>query len=324
MSRSIRAGESIRLRARFRDDLGETVEAANTYVHIYEPDSNTSDISEAVLVSGVPSYLGEGIFEYEYPVTFDAEEGSWNDVWFGYSPNQVLSGIFTFEVVSGGTAETVDDQLQFNNLVIVTIPSGIMATDGTALSEEFEFEFLTTTSPSYTNIRKIRLEAGGFMNGIEEDAIQTAILEASIEADAITFATTATNNNVFQHARREYVTCLASYMLVQNTGNLMLKSKVLGDLEVEYDTRGLQGMLDKLRDCIDRWQPQVLTAGGAKAVSQPSYVVKGELDPDRPNVSRMWSAGNNGTINSRIPAANTRERPLGQRRYLRSFRPKWW
>lgn len=322
MSRSISAGESIKLRARFKDDLGQIVQADEAYLHIYEPDEDTSDIDNAILVSGIPLYIGNGIFEYEYTVPSDAVTGVWQDVWYGVLPNQTVSGIFAFSVVNGGIAESIENQLYPNNIVSVTLTSDILALDGTSLSENYAFEFLTTTIPSYTNIRKIRLEAGGFLGGIEDDAIQTAILEASIEADVLTFATSITNNNLYQHARREYTTCLASFLLVQNTGNQLLKSKTLADLSVSYDTTGVNKMLDKLRSCVERWEPQLLAAGGAKSMAQPAYVVKGELDPDRPMVSRMWSPTDG--ISGRIPAANTRELPLGTRRSLRHFRPKWW
>jgi hypothetical protein len=305
--------------------LTEPVEATDVYLHIFEPNVNTSDPGYAILVSGVALYRGEGVFEYEYTVPSNATAGAWHDVWYGYSPNQTLSGLFTFDVVSTGYTEVVENQLFNNNVVVVTIPSGLMATDGTSLSEEYSFEFMTTTSPSYTNIRKVRLEVGGYISSVYDDAIQTAILEASIEADALTFVSTRTNSNVFQHARREYVSCLASYLLVQNTGNQMLKSKTLADLEVGYDTSGLRNVLDKLRECMGKWEPQIMAGGGAKALNQPSYVVKGELDPERPGVSRMWSSGADGTVNARIPAANTRLKSATQRRYLRTYtRIKWW
>jgi hypothetical protein len=187
---------------------------------------------------------------------------------------------------------------------------------------------MVVTSPSYTNVRKVRLEVGGFLTDIEDDTIQTSILEASLEADVLTFAKTETNSKLYLHARREYVTCLASAMLLSNLDNTLLKSKKLGDLAVDYDTAGLRDMLKKLSDCASKWLPQLIAAGGARASTQPMGVVKGAFDPDRPAVGRLWESPVNGfTSGHSQPAANTKSRNADQRRYLNSFWPrprKWW
>lgn len=213
--------------------------------------------------------------------------------------------------------------LNINNIVHVTIPTSIQGTNGAVLSEPYEFEFMTTTSPSYTKVRKIRLEIGGFISGIEDDTIQQAILEASLDADAITFQATR-NTNFYNHARREYSTCLASKILLSNTtAKSMLKSKSLADLSVTYDPMALNEALNRLGDCIGRWEQQVIAGGYAKAIQSPRSVVKGEFDPDRPTVSRIWQSSDEGNLVSRrIPAANNRVRNAGHRRSLRTFWPR--
>lgn len=320
--RAIRAGETIRLRAQFKDDLGDVAEASSVFVHVYEPDEDITDLNNATVVSGIAAYLGEGIFEYQYAVPSNGPDGIWYDLWEGTLTGQALTGSFTFEVSASGLIEEVDQQLHNNNLVSITLTSGIKATDGTYLTDGYEAEFLTTTTPSYTDIRKVRLSIGSFTGAIEDDTIQTAILEASLDANTITFTTTRTNNNLFEHARREYTTCLAGSMLMDNLNNSLLRTKTLADLHVEYDTNGVRDMADKLQACIDKWAAQVMTGGGVHAAKAPSMVVKGGLDPDRPLVSRMWESTVDGAISRRIPAANTRERPLGKRRAKTTFK-KW-
>lgn len=323
MTRSVRAGQSIRLRTQFKDDLGEPVQANDVYIHIFEPEEDYTDLSVATLVSGIPTYLGEGIYEYEYSVPLASIEGYWQDLWIGTLTTQTLNNVFTFEVVTSGVILPIDQQLHNNNLVSLTIASGLMATDGTSLNEEYTSEFLTTTTPSYTNIRKVRLSIGGFISNLEDDVIQTAILESSLEADILTFATETTNNDLYEHARREYTTCLVANTLLTNLNNSSLRAKTLGDLHVEYDTNGVRDMLDKIQDCVSKWAPQLITGGGVGAARAPSMVIKGALDPDRPIASRMWESTEDGLINRHMPAANTREKPTGKRRHLRTYKNKW-
>lgn len=320
-NRRIRAGQTLTLLARFKDDLGEGTQASGVYVHIFEPTIDTTDDSLATVVSGVPTYLGEGVFSYDYNIPYAGPEGAWHDKWIGTLNTQALEATLEFDVYTAGAFTALDNQLFVNDLVTVSIPSGIYATDGTYLESEYEFEFMTTTNPSYTNTRKVRLEAGGFLGSVEDDTIQTSILEASIEADVLTFTSIRTNSALYQHARREYVTCLASAMLVNNLGNMQLKGKTLGDLSVQYDTNGIRDMLGKLQECMEKWTGQLLAGGGARARTQPSYVVKGAADPDRPAIGRVWD--NRGAH----PVANMRAKNQQTRRYLKTYWPrtkKWW
>jgi hypothetical protein len=190
-------------------------------------------------------------------------------------------------------------------------------------------EFLTTTSPSYTNLRKVRLEIGGFLGDLADATIQTSILEASLEADVLTFAPGRVNTALYLHARREYTTCSASSLLLHNLVNASLKAKTLGDLSVQYDTNGIRDATNRVRDCMEKWIPQLMAGGGAKAAKNPSFVVKGELDPDRQVVSRMWHSTDHGGVGNRIPAANDRLAHTSKnRRALRTYTPnktkKWW
>lgn len=323
--RAVRAGETIRLRTRFKDDLGDPAEAGSVYVHVFEPEEEDFELVDAHTVSGVPTYLGEGIFEYEFTVPGTGPDGIWYDAWQGTLTGQSLTAILSFEVsASGVISELPETQLYTNDVVGVTIASGIQATDGSSLESSHEFEFMTTISPGYTNIRKVLLRTGSFLTSLEYDVLQTAILEASIEADTLTFSRTQVNLNVFRHARREFVTCLASSMLLNNLANGSLKAKTLGDLHVEYNTQGLMDTLQGIEDCMSRWEPQIMAGGGAKAKQNPKMVVKGEYDPDRPAVSRMWQSTDEGSVSRRIPAANTREQLTGQRRHLRTYRKRRW
>jgi hypothetical protein len=325
VARSVRAGQEIKLRTRFRDDLGDIAEASGVVVHIYDPTETIFDISDpsnAIVISGVATYLGEGI--YEYPYTPPAIDGIWYDLWQGELTDQTVSGLCSFEVSADGSVSCLSSQLANNNVVHVEIPSGIQPLTGEGLQELYEFDFMTTTSPAYSSIRKVRLEIGAFVRNLYDDVLQTAILEASLETDVLTFYTTDQNTAVYQHARREYVTCAASSIVLNNIASGVLRSKTLADLHVEYDSTILHKNLDRLYECMARWEPQIIAGGLAKATAQPKGVVKGEYDPDRPVFSRLWASTDTGEISRRVPAANTRERPVGKRRYLRTYKKRWW
>jgi hypothetical protein len=324
--RTVRAGQTINLRARFRDDVGVNSTASGIAVHIFEPDADFLNLAEAHTVSGVPTLLGEGIYEFAFTVPPCGPDGNWTDRWEGVLTCQTVSGIFSFDVVASGLIQQQSCQLFANDLVQVTIASGIQDITGqSSLESEHEFEFMTTTDPSYTNLRKIRLEIGGFLGSTPDDTLQTAILEASLEADVLTFMTTNTNDAMFNHARREYTTCVASSLLLTNLGNLALKAKTLGDLSVQYDTNGIRDALSRARDCMDKWTPQLTAGGGARAAKNPSLVVKGSRDPDRPTVSRSWEPTDRAHIVRKVPAANDRVRKIGERRAKRTYIPKkWW
>ena len=324
--REVRAGQAISLRARFRDDLEDPAQATSVYIHLYEPDTTVFDLSNAYTVSGVPTYLGEGIFEYEFTVPDTGPDGDWWDEWHGSLTGQDLTSRFSFEVSASGVITELPAQIYPNNIVQVTIAKEVEATDGSTLDEDYEFEFMTTITPAYTNVRKVRLEIGGFIAALEDDVVQQSILEGSLEADVLSFTSTGSiiNNSLYTHARREYVTCLVSTMLLHNLGTYMLQAKSLDNLSVKYDTSGMQKMLSRLIDCLDKWEPQLLSGGGAKAIRSPQYLVKGDLDPDRPNVSRMWQSTEWGSISRRMPLANDARKPTNHRRFLKTHRKKYW
>jgi len=231
-------------------------------------------------------------------------------------------------VVSGTDLTISGFSLTINSLLTVTVPAGVKSSTGVALAEDFEFQFMTTADPAYTSLRKVYLELGSFVSSVYDDTIMMAILEASLEADVLTYPVAITNTSMFQHARRQYVTCLAAWILGHNVSH-GLKSKTLGDLRVEYDPSALRDALDRMANCMERWLPQVMAGGYSRAAARPTGVVKGDLDPDRPIVSRGIDFTPSNYPANRYPAANTRDKNTNNRRYLRTFarRPnfiKWW
>ena len=323
-SRSVQAGSSLRLRTRFLDDQQNPTQPSALSIFLFEPDVDSTILSNYT-ISGQPEYIGNGIAEYTWVTSNSTLPGDWTDRWIGTINQQVLDNSFTVTVTNSGEIVDLPEQLFQNNIIEVTVASGIEGTDGSIMEEPFTFSFMTTTTPSYSAVRKIRLEYGGYIPNIEDDTIQLAILEASLEADQLVFSTTQ-NVNFLNHIKREWVTCKVALTLINNLNNSIIKSKSLGDFSVSYDTNTLRDAMAKAYDCLSKWEPQLIAGGYAKDAQQPSRVVKGEYDPDRPAIGRDWF--NAGEINTDggYPAANTKDRGVGYRRYKSIFskNKKYW
>lgn len=218
---------------------------------------------------------------------------------------------------------TVASGLMFsNNVVIVTLDAQIASTSGVELDSDNEFYFTTTYNPLYSSVRKVRLDYGASLANVPDDTINLAIFEASLEADVSLLSTSATNANYYTFARRQWVTCRAAEVLVSNAlgSNSGLKSKRLADLEVQYDPKASSGDLDRALGCLAKWTP-VIQAGGY-SVQTPTFFVKGELDPDRPTVGRLWK--DTDIYTRKTPAANAKSLDeTKSRRYKSGYYSRW-
>jgi hypothetical protein len=212
------------------------------------------------------------------------------------------------------------NQIQQNNLIIVTVDKDTAtgSVSGDQLSEDFTFWFTSKYYPLYSSVRKVRLEVGSLIMSVKDDTINRAIYEASLLADQLTWGVVQ-NTELYKFARREWVTCKAAQILLLNSiSSNGLRSKKLDNLEVEYDTDLGKDLLDKINNCLAKWEKE-LASGGA-AVQTPAYFVKGACDPDSPNVGRMWEKGPNSYP---VPGSNTRYRPAGSRRYIGGWKNPW-
>lgn len=323
MARTISAGGIIGLRIQFKDDLGKPSEAQNVKVFLFQPGADTSDNANAVDPAGfTPVYLGEGVYEHQY-TTACTPVGEWTDKWTGDLPCQAgltTTLAFTVEVGASEVVSFEGPQVFNNNLVTVTLLPGIASTTGETFSSPIEIEFFTTLSPYYTSTNKVGLEVGSLVTEIKDLTSAMAILEASIEADALSFSLTEVNSELYNHARREYVTAASAFRLVSNVGGTLLKSKTLGDLSVTYDTEAHKNTLEYLQEMMRKWGDQLMAGGGAKAIRNPKMVVKGSLDPDKPTFDRMWE----GTGVNKNPSANSSKQTITGRRSLKTYKKRWW
>jgi len=196
---------------------------------------------------------------------------------------------------------TLTAALMQNNVVDVIIGRSLSDTDGNPLvASDYSFYFTTTYNPLYVSTRRIRMEIGGFLSGIPDDTINLAIFEASRTADAIAWTGSVTNQTYFDMVKRSFVICEAAGILLQGISmDGGIASKKLGDFSVEYDTGHMPRILDRLADCVDKWEPLLMSGGNQKDFTM---AVKGRYDPNRPVIGRVWEKESGS-----IPGANSKE-----------------
>lgn len=218
-------------------------------------------------------------------------------------------------------------QLFVNNIVIIELDKSIADVDGNTLETDFESYFTTLYETLYSSVRRIRLDLGELISDVPEETIYLAILEASINADMNAFTSSISNASYYNHARREYTTCLAELTLTRgllgNGGLTERMSKSLGDLSVSRggNLSALRDLLGGLEDCIVRWELPVQTGGNTTTGTslRPISSVKGGWADDSIVVGRQWENTTGVGIESAFPAGNSK-RYKSPRRDFKTFR----
>lgn len=306
----LKSGQLGKFRVRFTDEYSDPVEATNVSVSIWE--ANTDPDIDLPIASGLtPDYLGFGVYQLEYTPVGIA--GTWYDEWTGEIYGLSTTSRASFQVIEGGhilpypTLGPIE-----NNVIEVILPSGVMSIDGSVLSEDYSFLFTTTYCPLYADDNKLRLIAGGILNSAPQITLLNALLEASLEADALTFLK-GNNSALFLHARREYTACRAALILGQNilAAGGILQSKELSDFKVAYNTDVLFDLIKEMMSICRRWEEQLMAGGLARTLRDAQVFVKGAFDPDRPQIGRDWRE----VQSNQLPIGNIKNLHPGERRY---------
>lgn len=357
-NRTVIQGETISLFIEVRNAQGVLVNSSTTpLVSIFDFDSDprlsdTAD-SEALVLNDIGAVnIANGVYRYDYDVATDAHVGIWFDRWAITIDGVICVPVFQFEVqasspvTDSASVESGTNSLLQNNVVVITLDKSIAATDGTSMSEDFQYYFTTEYSPLYSSVRRVRLRAGEYMRTVPDDTINLAIFDASLEADAITFGmqnppestsfgyrrgyqvgsgrinhtfflTNGRNGQYFEHARKEYVTCMAIIYILSNSLGPAAKSKRLADFSVTYGDGALKEFMDDLKNECAEWERVIQTGGFiSKGSSLPMRVTsKGIYNPDIPHMGRRMLE------NNPYPAANTKVRsPLPYSRWKHTFK----
>jgi hypothetical protein len=310
--------------------IGESVTASSFSVSEVDP----PDMEYGVAISTDP-YNGE-IIEVTFsdpPAT--ATLANAIDVWSepanGDEDAFLATGELDFVSTLAGSVLTIQldpGQLYENNIVRLKLDKDIADLNGNALGSDYESYFTTPYTPLYSSLRRIRLDLGPLLVDVPDETIMLAILEASLQADAIRFKT-ITQATFFNQARRQYTTCLAEFILVRALlGDSSLAdrmSKTLGDLSVSRagGPGNLRNILAQLEDCAASWEVSVQSGGEIHPAGslKPQYSVKGALAEDFIFVNRQWEPTSGVGVHSSQSAANSSRYASG-RRDLRTFRKR--
>ena len=106
MARVVPAGQAINLEILYKDAAGhEIMTDATPRIRITDPDG----VVIHALSSDFVAIVGVGRYRYTYIVPAGSTAGDWNDFWVASIGGTQLAQEFTFEVISGGTVEAIED-----------------------------------------------------------------------------------------------------------------------------------------------------------------------------------------------------------------------
>lgn len=320
-------GQTVTLRAVFRDGAGNLVDVDSNFpnVHLYPP-STTQTTIDAAIASGdfsgattTISYtsvtkISTGYYEATWAIGATADTGTWTDVWEAEISGVDVSDHFSIEVVSVGSVsiQSIDE----NMLIVITISEDVKDTDGNSLGEETYLTFSTKYNPYYASPELVRLECGSWLDSIPDDTISLMIHWSSVEADLI--ATGPTRGRLFNAARTKFViydSALRSLMIPVDMGG---KQKQLGDLMIKNDSNFVE-VISQLKKKREEWF-RVVNAKGNIVPGQsfaPAVASKGRYDPDRARMGRQWWPPTDYPYVQ--PGANAKVRKTTQRRFKKGF-----
>ena len=239
--------------------------------------------------SGRVKRIAKGYYEVEYNLpdeNADPEKdvGTWVDIWSAVVGGTRVTQAFTFTVVEKGTIKT--QKIKNNTLIGIILSEDIAGLNGQKLGVEKQFTFSTKYDPYYASVDLLRLECGGWLDGIPDDTLSLMIHWSSIEADA--WSAGASRGKIFDTALTKFVvydSAVRCLLLPADTGG---KKKALGDLLIETSS-DFSNVISEVKRERDEWL-RVVNAGGTIVPGQglaPAIARKGSALAGK-NLGRMW------------------------------------
>lgn len=182
--------------------------------------------------------------------------------------------------------------LENNQRITITIdPWAFTATDGSELSDSYIGQWHTPLSPMFSHKDLVVALGGKVVQQMPTMLINIAIYEASKYVNSLAVATCSNPDlGYFCTIRNRYVTLRALLSLFDGyLGPALVKRKLLGDFEIEYDFRNSDSsVMSKYLDELEKLEPAVMNKGclGVGADHGMIGVTKGAWDPYRPILGR--------------------------------------
>jgi len=334
------------LRAIFSDSCGEPVDPdANTLaIHIYSGSnlaanatqlaaditsygadpSTTGLFSEATVTvaSASVTRIATGFYEYIYTVpswstTIDDDDiGGWADIWVAQTGGMPIVAQLSFSVAELGKIKT--QSIDGNTLVVILLDEDIADTSGNTLGEETQLSFSTEYSPYYASPDLIRLECGGWIDGVPDETLSLFIHWSSLEADELVGNTKNQDGKNLSLAKTKFAIYDAALRVLLLPADLGGKTKSLGDLLIKNNDN-FKYIIDDLKANRSEWE-RVVNAGGAIVRGQglaPTYAVKGAKTSGGRKVGRLWRSPRETTFDQ--PTVNKKTIESGESRYKFRF-----
>lgn len=260
--------------------------------------------------------IATGYYEVEYTlsdvhVNSGTDDGTWVDIWSAEVNGVKLTQAFTFNVVDKGTVRT--QNIEKNTLIGIILSEDIAGINGQKLGVEKQFTFSTQYDPYYASTDLLRLECGGWLEGIPDDTLSLMIHWSSIEADA--WAGNSTRGKIFETALTKFVVYDAAVrclLLPADTGG---KKKSLGDLLIETSS-DFSNVISEVKRERDEWL-RVVNAGGNIVPGQglaPTVARKGSSLAGK-DLGRLWHSPLNFTYAQPTQNAKFSGKKGGKKRY---------
>lgn len=302
---SILPGETIRLRALFKDRAGNFLTPTGSpSVYIYDDSVDSDVVAEEVedetyasALAGplVATQAAPGFWYVDYEVPEGSDTGTWSDVWVatieGSTYQEILSFYVEYEIDI--TSQPVD----VNSMLVIELKDSIASTSAVTLDETQLF-FTVTYDPYYSSPDQVRSQAGPWINYLTDAAIALLIHWSSKEADFLKNKTPK-NWSDYKFARSMFVTFDTILKIVNQPGGGLEagfasgRKKELGDLKITDGTPNVQ-IPDNLYAYFiqnrNDWA-RVVNAGGTIVPGQSfdlSSGVRGDCHNDSFKVGRQW------------------------------------
>lgn len=256
-----------------------------------------------------------GFYYLEYQLT---AVGTWEFEWRATINNVVKTYIKKILVEDKVILEDIKFGLEFNELIVVDIFSGVKSSDGKkSLDEDMMFSFSTEYNPFYCSVEMLRMEMGSWVDLVPDDTMALGIHWASLEADSITSRGAVSDE--YYYARTRFVmydTAVKLFSMPVNPSRSG-KSKQLGDLLIEEGSGvdyNLKNLIDELKEERDEWW-RVVNARGSIVLGQglgPTTATRNGLKK-----SREWH--NPLHEHYAQPTQNSQYRRQGQGKYRHGF-----
>ncbi len=287
----------------------------------YDPDNISLQVTSPGGVVTNPAVVKANVGFYYSEVTFN-ETGIWSFSWSSDLNGIADSASYTLEVKDYNDLNKFDLELDFNQLIVIEVDSGITNTDGSlSLSTDSTFSFSTEYNPYYCSVKMLRMEMGEWAKLVPDSTIALAIHWSSIEANSITSKGFLSED--YYYARTRFVmydAAIKLFSMPMGSEGKSGQSKQLGDLIIE-DGRvldyAIKDLIQELKEERDEWW-RVVNARGSIVMGQglgPSSASKGgKLGIKK---SREWH--DPWSEHYMQPTQNSHYRRQGQNKYRNGF-----